>query len=197
MEDIPAAMRTLAMIQGGRGYLHENRLAPRVISPQNAWLMGDIMHDVTTHGTARRTQALGRDDLAGKTGTNGTAGDIKDNWFSGYTGELVASVWVGHDDYQSLGANEEGSTTAVPIWMQYMGKALEGTPSSRMPRPGGLVDVRVSKITGKRAHPLDPDSVIETFMIDRLPAEPQPGDAGYLPPGVEPGTPGSGGGPVF
>jgi hypothetical protein len=62
-----------------------------------------------------------------------------------------------------------------------------------MARPGGLVDVRVSELTGKRAHPLDPAPVVETFMVGQLPAEPQPGEAGYLPPGAEPGSAGSSG----
>lgn len=190
MDDIPDAMRDLARVQGGRGYLPGKRLASRVISPQNAWLMADIMHDVTTRGTARRTQSMGRDDLAGKTGTTDEG---KDNWFNGFTGNLVASVWVGHDDNTSLGEREEGSTTALPIWMSFMSEALKSTPSSRLPRPPGLVDVRVSSLTGKRAHALDPTAVIETFMVSQLPAEPQPGDPGYLPPGAEPGMAGSAG----
>jgi membrane carboxypeptidase/penicillin-binding protein len=195
MEGIPAALRDLASIQGGRGYLPEKRLAPRVISPQNAWLMSDIMHDVATRGTARRTQSMGRDDLAGKTGTTDEA---RDNWFNGFTPALVASVWVGLDNYESLGEREEGATTAVPIWMSYMREALQETPPQYLPRPGGLVDVRISPVNGLRAHPLDPDAIVETFMVDQLPREPRPGEAGYLPPGVEPGAGESpGGGTIF
>jgi penicillin-binding protein 1A len=174
MEGIPAAMRELASIQGGRGFLPEERLAPRVISAQNAWLMSDIMHDVTVRGTARRTQALGRDDLAGKTGTN----EDRDTWFNGFTTNLVASVWVGYDDYRSLGAGAEGATTALPIWMHYMREALKGVPSSRMPRPGGLVDLWISPTTGYLADPADPQAITETFMIDRLPSAPRPGEGG-------------------
>lgn len=74
-----------------------------------------------------------------------------------------------------------------------MTEALKGVPSSRLPRPEGLVDVRVSSLTGKRAHPLDPAAVVETFVVNQLPAEPQPGDPGYLPPGAEPGLAGSSG----
>jgi penicillin-binding protein 1A len=186
MEGIPAEIRDLASIQGGRGFLPEKRLAPRVISPQNAWLMSDIMHDVTTVGTARRTRALGRDDLAGKTGITN---DGRDTWFNGFTHDLVATVWVGHDDNQPLGEREEGATTAVPIWMYFMGEVLKGVPSSRLARPAGLVDVRISEVTGHRAHPLDPSAITETFMVNQLPKEPLPGE-GYEPLDGEAGTPG-------
>jgi penicillin-binding protein 1A len=177
LEDAPDGMRELASVQGGRGFIPEERLAPRVISPQNAWLMSDIMHDVTTRGTARRTQSMGRDDLAGKTGTSQEG---RDTWFNGFNRDLVASVWVGHDDNTPLGDGAEGSNTAVPIWMYFMEEALKGTPSSRLPRPPGLVDVRISPTTGHRAHPLDPGAIVETFMVDRLPKEPAPGE-GYVP----------------
>src|SRR5690606_16990169 len=98
MDDVPDSMRELASIQGGLGFLPESRLAPRVLSPQNAWLMSDILHDVTVRGTAQRTRALNRDDLAGKTGTTNEG---RDNWFNGFTRDLVASVWVGFDNNQS------------------------------------------------------------------------------------------------
>jgi penicillin-binding protein 1A len=177
MDDVPEAMRELASIQGGRGFVPEERLAPRAISAQNAWLMSDILHDVTVRGTARRSQSLGRDDLAGKTGTN----EDRDNWFGGFTSNLVATVWVGYDDYRPLGAGAEGATTALPIWMHFMREALQGVPSTRPPRPDGLVDLRISPHTGARAHPLDPEAITETFMLNRLPPEPRPGDGFYEP----------------
>ena len=67
-DDAPEPLRKLASLQGGIGYLPADRIAPRVLSPQNTWLMNSMMHAVATRGTARRTTALGRDDLAGKTG---------------------------------------------------------------------------------------------------------------------------------
>ena len=163
--DAPASLRELARVQGGRGLLAPERLAPRVISPQNAWLMGDILHDVTTRGTAVRSKELGRNDLAGKTGTNGS----RDNWFNGFTRHLVASVWVGFDDEESLGAREEGARTALPIWDNYMREALRGVPEERLERPGGLVDLRVSPTTGVLANPFDPSAINEIFMVDHLP----------------------------
>jgi penicillin-binding protein 1A len=164
--DAPPALREIAREQGGPGYLSADRLAPRVISPQNAWLMSDILHDVTVRGTAQRSSALGRDDLAGKTGTTD---DYVDNWFNGFNRQLVASVWVGIDDRKSLGAGEEGSRTALPIWMHFMREALRGSPHNRLERPDGLVDLRVSPATGYLADQADPSAVYETFMLERLP----------------------------
>jgi penicillin-binding protein 1A len=193
--DAPPALRELARTQGGPGYLAATRLAPRVISPQNAWLMTDIMHDVAERGTAIRTRALARDDLAGKTGTSQ---ENRDNWFNGFNNRLVATVWVGLDDEQSLGRGEEGSSTAVPIWMHFMREALRKVPSAMLERPGGLIDLRVSPFTGAMADASDPEAIYETFMIDKQPRLAEDGDSGVAP-GARPGTPADKGGgePLF
>jgi penicillin-binding protein 1A len=176
--EAPAPLRQLAQVQGGTGFLPADRLAPRIISAQNAWLMSDIMHDVAERGTARRTRALGRDDLAGKTGTTN---DEHDNWFNGFNRRLVASVWVGFDDEKSLGRGEEGASTAVPIWMHFMREALRNVPSSRLERPGGLIDLKISPATGAIVDPLDPDAIYETFMLDKQPRLAEPGESGQAP----------------
>jgi penicillin-binding protein 1A len=196
--DAPPALRELARTQGGPGYLPADRLAPRVLSAQNAWLMSDIMHDVTVRGTAvRATRELKRDDLAGKTGTSQEG---RDNWFNGFNTQLVASVWVGFDDDKSLGEGEEGSRTALPIWIHYMREMLRSMPPARMERPGGLIDLRVSPTTGMLADPLDPDAMYETFMLQHQPRMAQPGDSMFAPgAGGASGTSGAGGGgePLF
>ncbi len=173
--DAPPLLRELARVQGGRGYLPAERLAPRVLSAQNAWIMDDIMHDVAVRGTAVRSQALGRNDLAGKTGTS--QGN-RDNWFNGFNRQLVATVWVGFDNEKSLGDREEGSSTALPIWIHFMREALREVPSSRLERPGGLVDLRVSPTTGELADQNDARAVYETFMLNHPPEMPEGGIAG-------------------
>jgi penicillin-binding protein 1A len=194
LDDVPDSLRRLASLQGGLGYLPSARIAPRVLSAQNAWLMDSMMHDVAMRGTAKRTRALQRDDLAGKTGTNGS----RDLWFNGFNGRLVASVWVGFDDERSLGESEQGGTAAVPIWMHYMREALKGVPSSRMARPGGLIDLRISPLTGALANPTDPDAIYETFMVEHQPRGAEPGDPGYVPGTSGPGSsPEKGGEPLF
>lgn len=191
--EAPEKLRQLAQLQGGRGYLPAKRLAPRVISQQNAWLMTDIMKDVVLRGTAQRARALGRTDLAGKTGTTN---DEHDAWFNGFNGQLVTSVWMGFDDERSLGRGEDGARSAVPIWMSFMREALRNVPARTLARPYGLIDVKISPYTGTLADPMDPEAIYETFMLEHQPRMADPGDPGYRPFGT--GADGSGGSePLF
>lgn len=177
----------------GDNSVPEKQRAPRVLSAQNAWLMSDIMHDVATRGTGRRTNELGRDDLAGKTGT--TDQPVRDNWFNGFNSNLVASVWIGFDDERSLGENAEGATTAVPMWNLFMREALKGTPSARMPRPGGLIDMRISANTGALAEAGDPDAINEVFMAGQPITQPDGSETtpmvNPVPKGPKSGTTGA------
>jgi penicillin-binding protein 1A len=178
-------------LRGGRGPLPAEQLAERVISPQTGWLMTDMMVDVIRRGTGRRAMALGRTDLAGKTGTTN---DNKDTWFNGFTSNLVATVWVGFDQERSLGENAEGSNTALPIWVHFMREALRGVPEQRRPMPEGLVTLRISPDTGMLASGENPDAILETFMTDHLPSGGVPGQEGST--GVEAGDAASGE-PIF
>ena len=152
--------------EGAGCRLPDDQRAPRAISAANAWLMTDMMREVITRGTGRRALALGRNDLAGKTGTTNEA---RDTWFNGYNRSLVASVWVGFDQSQPLGEGEEGSRTAVPIWVDFMRGALAGTPQRGWPMPDGLVQARISWSTGELASVDDPTGIFETFLADRMP----------------------------
>ncbi len=140
--------------------------APRAISAANAWLMTDFMREAVVRGTGVRARALGRSDIAGKTGTTN---ESRDTWFNGYSRSVVATVWVGFDQAQPLGEGEEGSRTAVPIWTDFMRDALAGVPQRGWPMPEGLVQARVSLGTGGLASVDDPDGIFETFMLDRMP----------------------------
>ncbi len=154
-------------LRGGRGTLPADQIAERVISAQNDYLMTDMMADVIRRGTGVRARALGRSDLAGKTGTTNEA---KDTWFNGFNPDLVATVWVGFDQERPLGESEEGAKTALPIWIQFMREALKGVPDERRPMPEGLVTLRVSARTGELVSAENPDGIMETFMADHLPA---------------------------
>jgi penicillin-binding protein 1A len=176
--DVPPGLAALAATQGGRGFLPQERLAPRVISAENAWVMTDIMGDVIKRGTGVRARVLNRGDIAGKTGTTD---DQRDAWFNGFNSRIVATSWVGFDGERSLGDGEEGSRTAVPVWVYFMREALRGTPEQLRPMPPGVVRVRISPRTGAAADPLDPDAISEVFLAD------------HLPPGAGVGGPGRGG----
>jgi penicillin-binding protein 1A len=145
------------------------QLAPRIISAQNAYLISDMMRDVIRSGTGRRALALGRKDLSGKTGTSN---DRRDAWFGGFNADLSAVVYVGYDNFEPLGPGEEGSRTALPIWVEFMRVALRGAPENMQPMPEGIVTVRISKSTGCPARASDPyeDGMFEVFMVDNVPA---------------------------
>ncbi len=103
------------------------RQAQRILKSQSAFDMANILHDVIVHGTGRAALKIGRDDIGGKTGTTN---DAKDAWFAGFNGKLVAITWVGFDQPTTLGRREYGGIAALPVWTNFMDKALAGTPSS-------------------------------------------------------------------
>jgi penicillin-binding protein 1A len=146
-------------------FLSGESRAPRIITAENDYLMYDMMRDVIRRGTGRRAMALGRGDLAGKTGTSN---DRRDAWFSGFNGELVATAWVGFDQERTLGNREEGSRTALPMWIYFMAEALKGVPDSPLPRPPGIVTARISASTGLLALAGTPDATFELFRESDL-----------------------------
>ncbi len=120
--------------------------AEQVIDPRNAFVMTSMMKDVIRMGTATRALSLGRQDLAGKTGTTN---DHVDAWFCGFQPSLVAVAWVGFDKPASLGPQETGAQAALPIWMDYMGTALKNVPESEAIMPPGLEMVAIDPKTGQ------------------------------------------------
>ena len=149
--------------------LFENlNLAPRIISEQNAFLIQDMLRDVINRGTGvRARRELRRQDLSGKTGTTN---DYRDAWFAGFNKDITAVVWVGNDNNEPLGIGEQGSRTALPIWIELMRTALKDVPQSNMSMPEDMVTVRISKITGCPAKPTDTDeTMFEIFYKDAIP----------------------------
>lgn len=120
----------------------------RVIDIRNAFIMNSLLHDVVRYGTGARANALGRNDLAGKTGTTN---DNVDAWFAGYQPTLVAIAWIGFDQPKKLGKNETGARAALPIWMGYMAAALKGVPEMAADPPEGVVTVKIDPATGMQS----------------------------------------------
>jgi penicillin-binding protein 1A len=130
--------------------------------------MDSMMQDVTRVGTAARAAALGRKDLAGKTGTTN---DHVDAWFAGYQPGLVGVAWIGFDQPKKLGANETGALAALPIWMSYMRPTLKGVPESPQAVPEGIVSVRIDPETGLQAAD---GKLAEYFYREFIPADQPP-----------------------
>jgi penicillin-binding protein 1A len=142
--------------------------AERVISARNAFLVADMLRDNVVRGSgARARRELGRNDMAGKTGTTNEG---RDTWFVGFTANIVGAAWVGFDDQnRPLGASEQGSRTALPMWIGFMSEALAGTAERPLARPPGIVEYRIDPATGRIANDCRFDSIFEKFDIDHLP----------------------------
>jgi len=93
----------------------------RVISPETAYLITNIMESVVREGTGWRAKAIGRPS-AGKTGTTN---DLKDAWYIGYIPQLATVSWTGYDQERPLGKSETGSRAAAPAWTAFMTEAVK------------------------------------------------------------------------
>ena len=144
---------------------HPPVLAPRVIEARNDYLITSLMKDVILRGTGSAARALDRADLAGKTGSTN---DHRDAWFVGFNGDLSTAVWVGFDDYSSLGRGEFGAKAALPIWMEFMGNALKGLPLNALPMPPGISTVRINRQSGLPTSADDPDGMDEMFKVEDI-----------------------------
>ena len=142
------------------------RRAPRVLEARNAWLMYSLMRDVIRRGTGRKARVLERGDIAGKTGTTN---DQYDAWFSGFSPDLVATAWIGFDEFRPLGRRETGARAALPMWIAYMREALQGTPERHPEPPEGIVTVRIDPETGESAGASHEGAVFESFREERAP----------------------------
>lgn len=141
--------------------------ANRIMTPQNNYIMNSLLRDVVRYGTGRKAMELGRNDLAGKTGTTN---DQVDAWFNGFHPELVAISWVGFDSPKSLGRGEYGGRAALPMWMDFMKVALDGMPEEPLKKPIDMVTVKINPKTGLLARSNIEGSVSETFRSNHIPA---------------------------
>lgn len=145
---------------------NETRVASRVLDEENAYQMVSMMQDVIQRGTGTKAKTLGRNDLAGKTGTTN---EQHDAWFSGFNGDVVATAWVGFDQDRPLGKREVGGTAALPIWIDYMRVALEGKAESSPQTPLGIVTMRIDPKTGSLVDQDSNQGITETFREQYIP----------------------------
>ena len=152
--------------------------ALRAIDPRNAFVMFSMMQDVIRGGTGARAMQLGRNDLAGKTGTTN---DQMDAWFAGIQRHQAAVVWMGFDLPRSLGGSETGAVAALPIWISYMAQALKNVPEDAPEMPEGVVAARIDPYTGLR----DPlGEAVEYFYVENLPPEEEGPNTNLAQPGI-------------
>ncbi|WP_213630707.1 penicillin-binding protein 1A [Pseudomonas sp. Pc102] len=158
----------------------EPAVAERIVDARTTYILTSMLQDVIKRGTGRRALAMGRGDIAGKTGTTN---ESKDSWFSGYNADYVTTVWVGFDQPESLGRHEYGGTVALPIWMTYMSAALKDKPEHVLPEPEGLLTLRIDPLSGRAAAPGTPNAFFELFKSEDSPPPMSEFDPGMSAPG--------------
>jgi penicillin-binding protein 1A len=137
------------------------------VSPQSAYLITRLMQAVVQEGTGSYARTLGR-PAAGKTGTTQ---DMRDLWFIGFVPDLVTGVWIGYDDFTSLGKNLTSAGTTVPLWTEYMVQAVKYVPNRDFDMPTGIAFAKIDRDTGFLALPTCPNVVLESFREGAVPTE--------------------------
>jgi penicillin-binding protein 1A len=138
-------------------------VAPRAIDARTAYQLNSMLRDVVQRGTGTAAKVLERPDVGGKTGSTN---DHRDAWFSGFGADLVTTVWVGRDDFKTLGYREYGGKAALPIWIEYMRAALEDRPEVELEPPQGMVQVSVA--AGGRLVEGGQGGVVEWVKVEDL-----------------------------
>ena len=140
---------------------------PQVLDPRTAYQMVSILEGVVQRGTGVTIRAVGK-PLAGKTGTSS---DYRDAWFIGFSPDLAVGVYIGFDDFRSLGGGEAGALAAAPVFREFMREALADKPATPFRIPQGIV---LSAVDARQGYPVSqgtPGSILEAFK-----------------PGTEPGS---------
>ncbi|MDK9716544.1 MAG: PBP1A family penicillin-binding protein [Trichlorobacter sp.] len=159
----------------------------QALSPATAFITTSMLKDVLMSGTARGLKKFSQKyPAAGKTGTTN---DYHDAWFIGYTPQLVAGVWVGHDQPKSGGKGFTGGAVAAPIWERFMRQALVGKPATDFVRPDSVVSVTIDPTNVLLATPVCPVKREEFFASGTEPDDYCPmhgGEPAAAPPNIPP-----------
>jgi len=131
------------------------------IDPRIAFMINDILKEAAQRGTGRKINELGRKDFAAKTGTSN---DAESTWFTGFNENILTTVWFGYDNPSSLGNNEFGSTTSLPIWLNYKKQIIDTIPKGKFKKPSGLIARKINLETGELAKPEDESVKFELFL---------------------------------
>jgi penicillin-binding protein 1B len=161
----PAMVALVRSPEGQVLYRHSPEARP-ALDPRVAYLMVNLLEEVLRSGTGAGARARGfRVPAAGKTGTS------HDGWFAGFTSQLLCVVWVGFDDDRQL--NLEGAKSALPIWTEFMKRALEYRgyrDAKKFPVPSGVARVNLCGESRQLATPGCSSSYAEYFVEGSQPA---------------------------
>ena len=136
----------------------------QVISPQSAYQVTSMLEGVIKRGTGKRLRDLNL-DIAGKTGTTNKN---TDTWFIGFTSKLVIGVYVGMDKPESLGRYETGAKTAMPIFKDFVKKAIKKKDARPFKVPSDISMMVIEYVTGKKANFGSKETIIEVFKKEKI-----------------------------
>jgi len=159
-DDRPCPGCRVAAWQPGLAVPEPPDVREQIADPRHCYQMVSILEGVVQRGTANKLAALGR-PLAGKTGTTN---DSNDAWFEGFSPNLVAGVYIGYDQPQSLGSHETGGSLAVPVFKNFIEAALKDQPPIPFRIPPGLRLMRVNPETGALVESDNKKAIWEAFI---------------------------------
>ena len=136
----------------------------KVLSPQTAYQLTSILQGVVERGTGKKLKKLGL-NLAGKTGTTN---DNTDAWFIGFTSNLVIGVYVGMDNPKPLGKFETGSKAALPIFEEFVKKAVKKSDARPFKVPKDITLMVVDPNTGNKAKFSSKNTIIESYKSKNI-----------------------------
>ena len=132
----------------------------QVFSSETAYQMTSMLEGVVERGTGRGLKNLNL-DLAGKTGTTN---DNTDAWFIGFTSKLVIGVYVGLDEPRSLGKRETGAKTAMPIFKNFVKKAVKKKDARPFKVPKNITMMVIDPVSGEKASFGSKEKIIEALQ---------------------------------
>lgn len=130
-----------------------------VMSRSSAAIVTDMLRSVIQEGTGKKARVI-HHPVAGKTGTSN---EFKDALFVGFSPSITTGVWVGQDTVTTIAKGETGAKAALPIWIEFMSRALSDKPFQYFDIPDDVVKVNINPLTGRLASENDPYAVKALF----------------------------------
>ncbi len=136
----------------------------QVLSPQTAYQLTSILQGAVERGTGKKLKKLGL-NIAGKTGTTN---ENSDAWFIGFTSNLVIGVYVGMDNPEPLGKFETGSKAALPIFGEFVKKAVKKSEARPFKVPDKITLMVIDYTTGEKAKFTSKNTIIESYKSKNI-----------------------------
>ncbi len=136
----------------------------QILDPDTAYQITSMLEGGVQRGTSAKARSIGK-IIGGKTGTTNNS---YDSWFVGFSPDLVVGVYVGFDIPRTLGSGETGASVALPIFINFMKKALKDVPSTPFRVPNGIKFVKIDRTNGRYPNPATPKNnvIFEAFKLN-------------------------------